>query len=638
MCGIAGIIVKQPQEMAASLGMFKDKLAHRGPDDHGWLVHGLTTERGRGVIPSQPATVGLLHRRLSILDLSESGWQPMSNPDGYLHIVFNGEIYNYIELRLELQAKGKRFKTSSDTEVLLAAYECWGAEMLRKLNGMFAFAILDSKKQEVFIARDYFGIKPLFYTLWRDGFAFASEIAPLLALPGINKTVHPQRLYDYLRFGFTGHAADTMIDSIKQLLPAHYLKISLKSPNEIQPIRYWELEPTLNSSISFDEAKEQMRALFLESVRFHLRSDVPVGAALSGGIDSSAIVAAMRQVQPNLNLHTFSYIADDPKINEEQYVYIAAQAAQANTHLIHLKAEDLNRDLEKLVIGQGEPFGSTSIYAQYRVFQAAKAQGITVMLDGQGADEMLAGYRPYIASRVATLIKSGNIAAAVQLLSRSRSLPNTNAIGLFIRSLEHVIPQSLHGIARKFIGQELVPEWFNRSWFVERNVQLQSAKLPSGAQVLKHDLQDSLERITLPALLRYEDHNSMAHSIESRVPFLTREIAEFAFSLPEHYLVNEQGLGKAVFRDAMRGIVPDQILDRKDKLGFVTPEKQWLLSDSEHYKNLLLENELEQFEPLASQVILTELKNFKNNQKPFNWQVWRWLNVLMWSRYNGITF
>jgi asparagine synthase (glutamine-hydrolysing) len=637
MCGIAGIILKQPQALGNILERFKKTLEHRGPDDYGWLIHDRkNTEVGRGTIPDQDFNVGFLHRRLSILDLSTAGWQPMTSPDNRHYIIFNGEIYNYLELRAELEGFGVQFRSSSDTEVLLQAYHYWGKDMLVKLTGMFAFAILDTRDNKVFIARDFFGIKPLFYTIWRDGIAFASEMKALLELPGIDRSIDPQRLYDYLRFGITGHDTQTMLKTVKQLPAAHYLELDLAKPNIIEPKRYWQLNPQTNHTISVADAAEKMREMFLENVKLHLRSDVPVGAALSGGIDSSAIVAAMRQIEPSLDLHTFSFVADDPALSEESYIKIAAKHSNAKMHLIRLQSSDLANDLENLIATQDEPFGSTSIYAQYRVFQFAKEKGIKVMLDGQGADELLGGYRQYVSARAASLVLRGKLVGAVQLLANGQKLPGGKGTDLIFRTIGHLLPHELQGLARRVVGQDLSPLWLNSAWFMERNVQLQMPKMKSAQKVLLAELKEAVSRITLPALLRYEDHNSMAHSIESRVPFLTHQFAEFALSLPECHLIDNQGVSKAVFRKAMKDLVPESILSRKDKLGFVTPERDWLLNSKDQLLTLAKESDLASFAPMIYPQVLKEMNEILAGKQKFDWRVWRWINTIVWSNTNKL--
>ena len=299
----------------------------------------------------------------------------MGTPDGRYWIVLNGEIYNYVELREELRTLGHEFRSHSDTEVLLAAYQQWGREALTRLIGMFAFAILDVKTRRLFLARDFFGIKPLYYTLWQEGLAFASEIQPLLALPGVTHDVNVQRLYDYLCSGITDHGADTMFAHVCQLPAAHYMEVPLDNPQAARPIRYWDIDLTQRADLSFEDAAKRLRDLFVESVRMHLRSDVPVGAALSGGIDSSSIVSVMRLLEPKLEIHAFSYVADDDRISEERWVDIVGKEKQVKVHKIRPCPKDLVADLEALIGTQGEPFRSTSMYAQWRIFRPRKRLG-----------------------------------------------------------------------------------------------------------------------------------------------------------------------------------------------------------------------------------------------------------------------
>jgi asparagine synthase (glutamine-hydrolysing) len=336
-------------------------------------------------------------------------------------------------------------------------------------------------------------------------------------------------------------------------------------------------------------------------------------------------------------LHTFSYIADDPRINEEHYISIAANAAKANLHTIQLNSNDLVNDIEKLIATQGEPFGSTSIYAQYRVFQLAKTNGIKVMLDGQGADELLAGYRPYIASRLATLLGEGNFIKAAGLLANSQKLPGSNPFNLLLKTIERILPANLHHLARQVVGEDFAPPWLNGSWFLERGVQMQSPRKKGLRRILIYELQDALKRVSLPALLRYEDHNSMAHSIESRVPFLNHTLAEFIFSLPENFLIDDRGIGKSVFREAMRGIVSDTILDRRDKIGFATPELDWLAQLEPWITAMFQSSEFESL-PLQNNIVQAEFRQTLAHSKKFDWKLWRWINLSQWTKITGAKY
>ena len=630
MCGIAGLLLPFPERIDGKLlRSLSDDLEHRGPDDSGYLILrdkqvALRREVGDDVV----GTLVLVHRRLSIIELSDAGWQPMGTPDGRYHVVFNGEIYNYIELRTELSALGHQFRSGSDTEVLLAAYAEWGADALNRLVGMFAFALLDIEQQRLFLARDFFGIKPLYYARWRDGFVFASELNALLRFPGMDRRAEAQRLYDYLRFGVTDYGGDTLFKGIHQLPAAHYIEISLDNARVNGPRRYWQVDLQRRVDLSFDDAARRLRDLFVDSVRLHLRSDVPVGAALSGGIDSSSIVGAMRSLDADLPIHAFSYIADDPAVNEERWVDIIGDSAGLIIHKVRPRPEELVSDLESLVTLQGECFASTSIYAQRRVFQEARKHGIKVMLDGQGADEILGGYQPYLAARLASLLRQGRFSDAMRFLRNGSRGPGAQR--LWLRALDFLVPPSLQPPLRRLAGEDLMPSWLNARWFEERGVKSASLNYTEGQDVLRRALGDSLTKTSLPALLRYEDRNSMASSIESRVPFLTPALVSFVLALPEEYIVGPDGTTKSIFRKAMSGLVPAPILQRTDKIGFATPEQQWLLALRPWVERVLSSITVMRIPALERNEMLREWMQMVSGRKPFSFRVWRWLNTILW--------
>jgi len=632
VCGIGGLLLAPPGPVKPEwMQPFLHHLEHRGPDDSGWLsFHRGKLDRGRDIPNDLLASVALFHRRLSILDLSEAGWQPMGTPDGRYWIVFNGEIYNYLELREELEALGHRFQSRSDTEVLLAAFAEWGPQCLTRLIGMFAFVILDVKKRTLFLARDFFGIKPLYYACWQEGFAFASEIRPLLELPSVKRLVNAQRLFDYLRSGITDHGGETFFAHVQQLPAAQYMEVSLDDPGSPEPVRYWQVDLNQKADLSFDKAAEQLRDLFLESVRLHLRSDVPVGAALSGGIDSSSIVAVMRLLDPDLVIHSFSYIADDPNFSEERWVDVAGRAARVVVHKVRTTSEELVDDLDRLIGVQGEPFGSTSMYAQNRIFQKARETGIKVMLDGQGADELLGGYYNYLGARVGSLLRQGRWAKAIKLSHAASRLPGAPGSGTLARGLGFLVPSNLKDPLRHLLGRDHHPAWLNASWFSERGVNGSSLNEHQGNELLKHELYLTLTQTSLPQLLHYEDRNSMAFSIESRVPFLTPPLVNFLFALPEEYVIAGDGTTKAVFRQAMRGIVPDAILDRRDKMGFPTPERNWLLS-ARSWVNRVLESEsAAQVPAIDIGRAQAEWAQIVQGSMQYDSRVWRWVNMILW--------
>jgi asparagine synthase (glutamine-hydrolysing) len=636
MCGIGGLILTPPGPVKGEwMRAFLEQLKHRGPDDSGWLSSWKgKLSLGREIRDDIVGDLILLHQRLSILDLSGAGAQPMGTPDRRHWIIFNGEIYNYVELRNELEALGHHFQSRSDTEVLLAAFVEWGPSSLDRLVGMFAFAILDVNARKIFLARDCFGIKPLYYANWQDGFAFASEIPPLLHLPGTDRSVNAARLYEYLRYGITDYGDETLFGHIHQLPPAHYMEVSLDHPWSMQPVRYWQIDLAHKVDLSFNEAANELRNLFLESVRLHLRSDVPVGAALSGGIDSSSIVAVMRLLEPKLEIHTFSYIADDPAISEEHWVDIVGSAARLVVHKVRVTSEELLDDLDHLIGVQGEPFGSTSMYAQWRVFQAAREVGIKVMLDGQGADELLAGYPSYVGARTDSLVRDGRWADAMQL-ARCGQLSQTwmALLGAIVR----MAPAGIQASARRLLKRDAIPSWLNSSWFRAHGVELGPPAHVNGREVLKQALFETLTRNTLPQLLHYEDRNSMASSIESRVPFLIPALVKFVLALPEDYLLPPDGTTKAIFRKAMRDIVPDAILDRKDKKGFPTPEKNWLLSIRPHVERVLKSQMATQIHALNAKEIQSQWEQIMKGSRQLDSRVWRWVNAILWVEKFGVT-
>lgn len=643
MCGIAGIWKYNRSGIDLEiLNQMSQKIYKRGPDDFGFAGwdgdFDICTSHDANILSN--SWIALAHRRLSILDLSAAGWQPMISPDRHHAIAFNGEIYNYKELRLELESVGIKFYSNSDTEVLLQAYLYWGKDdlksFLNRLVGMFAFAILDTHKQTLTLVRDFFGIKPLYYNRTSAQFAFASEIKALLPVIPKPLKANLQRVYDYLNSGLTDHGAETMFAGIEQLPAAHYLELSLENPNTAEPIRYWDIDLNRRSPLSYSETVTQLRDLFLENVQLHLRSDVPVGAALSGGIDSSAIVSAMRYLEPNLEIHTFSYIADDPVFCEEKWVDIIQNSCGTIAHKVHATSAELVADLEELSLAQDEPFGSTSIYAQYRVFKLAQQHGIKVMLDGQGADELLAGYRSCLPMRFASLIRQRRYLEGLQFIRYTSKIPDANILqGLAGNLLPNKIKR---GIKRLLPNQSTAIATTNYKWFADQGVTPSIFAQGSGNDLLREFLYQTLTTTSVPMLLRYEDRNSMNFSIESRVPFLTPALAEFMLTLPEEYIIAPDGTSKSIFRAAMRGIVPDQILDRKDKIGFATPEQKWLKLLRPWVEKNLASDIAKQMPMLNLVGIQQDWQNMLIGKSVFNFRIWRWVNLIKWAEQFAIDF
>lgn len=640
MCGIAGLLSSPTGRAApAAIAAMAAAIAHRGPDGAGFAAFTpgqklALTARAEDL---SAARVVLAHRRLAIIDTGEGGHQPMASDDGSHVIVFNGEIYNYVELRHELLALGWTFRTHSDTEVLLKAWSQWGEAVLPRLVGMFAFAILDVAARRLVLARDPFGIKPLYWTRTAEAFAFASETKALLTLPGIDRSVAPQALFDYLRLGYTDRDDGSLLVGIRRLPPAHWAVVDLDNP-VIEPRRYWRIDLSHRLDIGFDEAAAEMRRLFLDSIRLHLRADVPVGSALSGGIDSSAVVMAMRQLQgPSLNIHAFSYVADDKALSEEAWIDRVGAAADATVHKVRLTPAELVGDLDAMIASQDEPFGGTSILAQYNVYRLARQTGIKVTMDGQGADEMLGGYPVYIAARAASIAKAGRPLEALSFLRRACARCSYPTRAALLRVGRWLLPPGLQEPARRLVGESLVPGWLNGAWFAERGAVIDERLPQPGGDVLRGALLDTFAERSLPALLRYGDRNSMAHSVESRVPFLTPQLAEFAFALPEHCLIAKDGTSKAVFRAAMRGIVPDAVLDRRDKIGFATPQHDWLNAMSPWVESVLNSSAANSIPAVKTSAIAAAWRVARSEGSTIPAHLWRWLNLVRWAEQNAMT-
>lgn len=621
MCGILGFYCVNPQRVdSVTLKLALNALRHRGPNDTG--LDAYATADGK---------LYLGHSRLAVIDLSSAGHQPMKSHDGRYTIVFNGEIYNYRELRRELTQLGLQFQTESDTEVLLASWQMWQAECLSKLIGMFAFAIIDHKESRLTLVRDPFGIKPLYYSQTPDEFSFASELPALQMMLGQAK-LDCQRAYDYLVWGSYDYQDSTMFQGCYHLQPGHLLEINLEQFSKSEPLRWWWPSIAERTNLTFEQAADRFRQLFLDSVRLHLRSDVPLGAALSGGLDSSAIVCAMRQMEPDLPIHTFSFIAKGSFADEEKWIDLINHHVDAQAYKVVVTPSELMLDLDDLVVAQGEPFATTSIYAQYRVFKLAREKGFTVTLDGQGADESLAGYNGFPNGRMRSLIQQKSIFQLASFVRNWAQWPGRSLKQSISALLQEATPDFLFKLLRSSRYMMATPLWIDKDVLQELGIDLSLPRSVESGDSHCRGLADSLRTALtirgLKALLRHGDRNSMRWSIESRVPFLSAPLVEFLLTLPEPYLLSAKGETKRVFRKAMRGIVPDAILDRRDKIGFSTPEANWLRGCD--------------FRPWIDESIVKRVPFLKHNQlckfvsgqlegnSPYTAQTWRILNFCRW--------
>jgi asparagine synthase (glutamine-hydrolysing) len=631
MCGVIGAYWSAlPLDVESRLDAGIKALRYRGPDDQGYELFQVAD-----------GSLALGHTRLSIIDLSPGGHQPMHSTDGRYSVTYNGEIYNYKELKNELIQLGYLFLTESDTEVLLASWITWGKECLPRFKGMFAFALFDHLEGTLTCVRDAFGIKPFYYNLNGNDFVFASELPALLPLMDGLPPLNLQRAYDYLIFGKYDDCADTFFNGIQQLLPGHILTMNLSDTDSVCISRWWWPDIAENTEISFDEAAVKLRSMFLDNIRLHLRSDVSLGAALSGGLDSSAIVCAMRYLEPDMPIHTFTYVARGSAVDEEYWADIINKHVRAIPHKLIVGSKELANDLDDMILAQGEPFGSTSIYAQYRVFKLAKENGMTVTLDGQGADELLAGYNGYPSSTMLSLIEKRKFITLFKFMMSWSQWPGRGFCQAVARLCGEFVPASLMSLALKVVGKNTTPEWMNITFMKENGVQplkfLATTKKHHGVygRRLVATLRDGLTGNGLNSLLRHGDRNSMRWSVESRVPFLTIDIAEFLLSLPEHYLISYEGETKSIFRTSMRGIVPDEVLDRRDKVGFETSEQTWLKKLEHEIPDWMTAAETLPF--LNSDECRKEVTEMIEGRKPFNSQAWRLINFCRWAQDVGYT-
>lgn len=536
-----------------------DALAHRGPDGEGFWINASNN-------------VGFGHRRLAIIDLSDAGKQPMHYLNRY-SITYNGELYNYIELKEALQQKGYSFRTQTDTEVLLAAYDCWKEQCLQQFDGMFAFAIWDEREQTLFAARDRFGEKPFYYFFDGEQFLFASEMKALWTA-GVPKTINQTILLNYIGLGWVKNPVDlsqTFYENIRCLPQAHYLKLNMRDGhNEI--VQYWDLDKETVSTQTEAAAAEQLLHLLSTSVKRRLRSDVEVGTSLSGGLDSSSIAAMIKQLQTtNHQLQTFTASFPGFEKDETAYAKEVANYLQLQQQFVTPTAETLFTDIEQLIFHQEEPFQSSSIYAQYKVYELAKQHGIKVILDGQGADETLAGYHKYIhwflqeKSRESSVVSRELKAFAEHNISIDWGWKNKLAVRF--PEIAAVQLESKANAALKnnpFINPAFLKAHHNKKTIFKPVV---------------HKLNDLLYYNTmqfgLEELLRYADRNSMAHGVEVRLPFLSHELVQFIFSLPSQFKINN-GFTKYILRESIKTHLPSAIVYRTDKIGYEPPQQQWM--------------------------------------------------------------
>ena len=616
MCGIAGIVRLDGAPVdPGHIARLTDLIAHRGPDDAGVYVDG---------------HAGLGHRRLSIVDLSPAGHQPMPSADGSLWIVFNGEIYNHEALRDELVAHGHDFRSGTDTEVILAAYRQWGEACVQRFEGMWAFAIWEPARQRLFCSRDRLGIKPFHYALTRHGFAFASEIKSVLASGLVPVRPNPEALRLQLVYRARASNQTTCFDGVLQLPPAHN---AVLADGRLAISRYWNAEDALaaREPAPGDDA-DRFRALLEQAVRSHLRSDVPVGACLSGGLDSGTLVALASRHAAS-PLRTFSVTYPGTVHDESRYI----QALRAGVGNLEGSAtspdgRDLVDVLERTTWHYEEPVWGGSVYSWWQVMKSVQAGGIKVVLNGQGADELLAGYPRYYPTYLRQLLLGGRIPG-------------------LLRNFEGFRAQQ-GDLSRRALWRELAapfwPDWMRRAARTAGRgtafddgflgADLRAVASPAAEALARRAFSDldahllsDLTTTRLPELLQAEDRFSMAFSIESRVPFLDRAVVEYGIGLPAHRKI-DNGVTKVVLREAMRGVVPETVLDRRDKQGYPTPAGEWLRQYGTDYAgDLVASRAFRERGVFDARAATAAFDRWRSGTAPLA-GLWTWLSTENWFR------
>jgi asparagine synthase (glutamine-hydrolysing) len=655
MCGISGVVSINTVSIDSFVKM-NQIIKHRGPNDEGfvifndydfevlgssdtaadsWSSNELYSPKSDINYTIFDAYVGFGHRRLSILDLSPKGHQPMCTRDERFWITFNGEVYNYLEIRKELIALGYNFNTDTDTEVILSAYQQWGVECQSKFNGMWAFAVYDRIDKTIFLSRDRFGIKPLYYWFSPEGdFYFASEIKQFTVIPGWKAVLNKERALDYLYYALTDHTEETLFNGVYTIPPSHFVfevVDKLKGYNSKLKTDKWYTIPIEDSKLTFAEAKNQFLEKFKDSIKLHLRADVPVGSALSGGLDSSSIVSyiniLLKQEKKSESQKTFSSCSVDPIFDERNWMEEVVKETQVDGHYIYPKGEDVFKLTEELIWYMDEPYQSQSAFLGYHVFEEARKNNVIVLLNGQGADEYLSGYSSYRILRQKTLVKRVKL---YQLYREMGSISQT--FEMILHTAFDLIPKKLRYILSSYNKKNRL---FNKivNFKILDTVRVHPYKLlkynnQSPSSISNHQL----FREPLQKYLRWEDRNSMAHSVEARVPFLDYRLIEFIHSLPLDYL-DAPNHSKKILVEALKGILPEKVRNRKDKKGFVTPEQRWFMNDfSTDFLKLFDENI-----SFAKGIInnIEARKYLVDMQKgliPFDYSYWQIILFCIWMK------
>ena len=605
MCGISGIISKHNESISRyEIEEMNHLIMHRGPDS-GSLFLGKNFALG--------------HRRLKIIDLSDKANQPMTYLNKYT-ITYNGEIYNYIELREELKKSGYSFSTGSDTEVILAAYDKYGSDCVRKFNGMWAFALYDPEKEIIFCSRDRFGVKPFYYTELHNKFVFGSEIKQLLKYQSA-KVANISIVADYLIANMDDHSNETFFLNIYKLEQSHNLIYNLKN-HSFSISKYYDINidgeiSKLNETDSINLYKNTL----FDSIKLRLRSDVKVGTCLSGGLDSSSVATIASEMYQKESSNKFAAVTAksiEKATDESYFAQKVAENANLEWHTTSPDENDFKNNIDRVILVQEEPFGSPAIFMQYKVFEKAKEIGCVVMLDGQGGDETLLGYERYYPAYLLSLRKWERVRNFSSSVRNSRLSHKE----LFLYYLYFVYPS----IRLKYLHNKF--SFIHKEYLdlISNDIIHESSK--SYRDIVKLQSLELL-KFQLPHLLKYEDRNSMYHSIESRLPFIDYRLVETALSINNRYKIKD-GWTKYLLRKSIEDVVPHEIAWRKNKLGFNAPERTWLSDINE-----LMIRQIAQSDLLNK--ISEKRKIIMNFDKMDLRTQWRLFNLAKWEEFFNVT-
>jgi asparagine synthase (glutamine-hydrolysing) len=648
MCGISAIFSTKKQKIK-SLAQMNDEIVHRGPDDEGYFLknidnnkiihfsgkntpHRMICEQKLDKVQNNLSLEGNIligHRRLSIRDLSYRGHQPMHSDCGGYTIVYNGEIYNAENLRKKLIKKGYKFSSTTDTEVILIGYIEWKEKLLPKLNGMFSFIITNLNDNKIFIARDRFGIKPLYYWYFSDtGLALASEIKQFTRHDEWKAILNKDRAYDFLNWGQTDHTNETMFKGVFHVPAGHFCTFSIhRIPKSLNFSQWYKLSRN-NYTGTFEDASNTLKELLIDSVKIRMKADVSIGTCLSGGLDSSSIVCIVNELLQQQNVQkTYSSCSQHKLFDERDYIYeVLKKTKKVKPYLFELDHKEFKKVLPELIYNQDEPFLSPSVFAEWSVFREVNKSNVKVTLDGHGADEQLCGYHTFFGSHLSDLFRKFKW---IKLIKEIAAFKRLYGYGVGISSrkiIRSLLPASVNNILFRLTNRKSIyASWINLNKLDVNNNNCEHNPILKSITELSHD---QILKTSIPKQLRWCDRDSMSHSVESRLPFLDYRLVEFLFSLPSSFKI-DKGITKVILRKSMNSYLPNTITNRIDKMGFVTPAEIWVKEEPSLYKSLI-ENLQLQSKGILNEKASRKFKNMINGKTKFDHSFWRAIFFAQW--------